>query len=192
MKKVIIILLIPLVGFSQISYKDIMSIDSEKMFKKVMIENSWRNSNSNYEEKKERENNGRLHYRWYSEVGSINIDGWYYFEKGSFDFLFLHPQIKTFNSIWDMVKKKCVFFGPFAVSKVHAGKGYGRALISHMENIARKAGMKWVLLYNVNHREDLSGLYSHLGFETLEETVPYPDDSRLTRPSHFIQLRRAL
>tara|TARA_B110000093_G_scaffold181150_1_gene224585 strand:- start:253 stop:696 length:444 start_codon:yes stop_codon:yes gene_type:complete len=110
MKKVIIILLFPLVGFSQISYKDIMSIDSEKMFKKVMIENSWRNSNSNYEEKKERENNGRLHYRWYSEVGSINIDGWYYFEKGSFDFLFLYPQIKTFNSIWDEVKKRCVFF----------------------------------------------------------------------------------
>ncbi len=91
-----------------------------------------------------------------------------------------------------MPEKKCVFFGPFAVSKEHAGKGYGRALISHMENIARKAGMKWVLLYNVNHREDLSGLYSHWGFETLEETVPYPDDSRLTRPSHFIQLRRAL
>ena len=91
-----------------------------------------------------------------------------------------------------MPEKECVFFGPFAVSKKHAGKGYGRALISHMENVARKAGMKWVLLYNVNHRQDLSALYAHWGFETLEETVPYPVESRLTRPSHFIQLRRAL
>ena len=91
-----------------------------------------------------------------------------------------------------MPEKESVFFGPFAVSKAHAGKGYGRALISHMEDIARKAGMKWTLLYNINHRDDLSGLYNHLGFETLEETIPYPDDSRLTRPSHFIQLRRAL
>ena len=51
MKQLLLILLIPIIGYSQISYKDIMSIDSEKMFKKVMIENSWRNSNSNYEEK---------------------------------------------------------------------------------------------------------------------------------------------
>tara|TARA_Y200000002_G_scaffold339363_1_gene309307 strand:+ start:1433 stop:1876 length:444 start_codon:yes stop_codon:yes gene_type:complete len=110
MKKLIILLLFPLVSFSQISYKDIMSIDSEKMFKKVMIENSWRNKNNNYEEKRERENNGRLYYRWYSEVGSINIDGWYYFGEERFGFLFLYPQIKTFNSIWDIVKKRCVFF----------------------------------------------------------------------------------
>ena len=46
MKKLIILLLFPLVSFSQISYKDIMSIDSEKMFKKVMIENGYEyNSN---------------------------------------------------------------------------------------------------------------------------------------------------
>jgi len=35
-------LLIPIVGYSQISYKDVMSINSEKMFKKVMIENGYK------------------------------------------------------------------------------------------------------------------------------------------------------
>ncbi len=41
MIKKLIFLLIPIIGYSQISYKDIMSIDSEKMFKKVMIENGY-------------------------------------------------------------------------------------------------------------------------------------------------------
>ena len=46
MIKKLIFLLIPIIGYSQISYKDIMSIDSEKMFKKVMIENGYEyNSN---------------------------------------------------------------------------------------------------------------------------------------------------
>ncbi len=44
--KNIVFILIPIIGYSQISYKDIMSIDSEKMFKKVMIENGYEyNSN---------------------------------------------------------------------------------------------------------------------------------------------------
>ena len=41
MKKILFFLFIPLLGFSQISYNDIMSISSEKMFKKVMIENGY-------------------------------------------------------------------------------------------------------------------------------------------------------
>lgn len=41
MKKLIILLIFPLVSFSQISYKDVMGINSEKMFKKVMIENGY-------------------------------------------------------------------------------------------------------------------------------------------------------
>ena len=41
MIKKLIFLLIPIIGYSQISYKDVMSIDSQKMFKKVMIENQY-------------------------------------------------------------------------------------------------------------------------------------------------------
>ena len=41
MKKIIILLLIPIISYSQISYKDVMSINSEKMFKKVMIEKGY-------------------------------------------------------------------------------------------------------------------------------------------------------
>ena len=41
MKQLLLILLIPIISYSQISYKDVMSINSEKMFKKVMIENGY-------------------------------------------------------------------------------------------------------------------------------------------------------
>ena len=42
MKKLFLLLfIVPVIGFSQITYKDVMSINSEKMFKKVMIENGY-------------------------------------------------------------------------------------------------------------------------------------------------------
>ena len=41
MRKLLLLLLIPIISYSQISYKDVMSINSQKMFKKVMIENGY-------------------------------------------------------------------------------------------------------------------------------------------------------
>lgn len=41
MKNLLILLFIPLFGVSQVSYKDIMSINSEDTFKKVVIENGY-------------------------------------------------------------------------------------------------------------------------------------------------------
>ena len=41
MKNFLILLFIPLIGLSQISYKDIMSINSEDTFKRVVIENGY-------------------------------------------------------------------------------------------------------------------------------------------------------
>ena len=41
MRKLLILLFIPILSFSQISLKDVMSINREKTFKKVMIENGY-------------------------------------------------------------------------------------------------------------------------------------------------------
>ena len=41
MKRLLLLLFIPIISYSQISYKDVMSVNSEKMFKKVMIENGY-------------------------------------------------------------------------------------------------------------------------------------------------------
>ena len=75
MKNLLILLFIPLLGVSQVSYKDVMSIDSEKMFKKVMIENGYE-WNSNDED--------GLIYGW--EIQKDSIEGnksskWGYYQK---------------------------------------------------------------------------------------------------------------
>jgi hypothetical protein len=41
MKKLFLLLFIPILSYSQISYKDVMSINSEDTFKKVVIENGY-------------------------------------------------------------------------------------------------------------------------------------------------------
>ena len=80
MKKLLILLfIVPAISFSQITYKDVMSINSEKMFKKVMIENGYE-WNSNDED--------GLIYGW--EIKKDSIDGnksskWgYYRDNGEF------------------------------------------------------------------------------------------------------------
>ena len=41
MKRLLLILLIPTLSYSQITYEDIMGINSEKTFKRVVIENGF-------------------------------------------------------------------------------------------------------------------------------------------------------
>ena len=80
MKKLFLLLfIVPVIGFSQITYKDVMSINSEKMFKKVMIENGYEwNSNDD----------DGLIYGW--EIQKDSIEGnksskWgYYMKNGEF------------------------------------------------------------------------------------------------------------
>jgi len=41
MKRLLFLLFIPILSYSQITYKDVMSINSEDTFKKVVIENGY-------------------------------------------------------------------------------------------------------------------------------------------------------
>ena len=41
MKRLLLLLIIPTLSYSQISFEDVMSINSEKTFKRVMIENGY-------------------------------------------------------------------------------------------------------------------------------------------------------
>tara|TARA_B100000900_G_scaffold32980_1_gene24905 strand:+ start:1720 stop:1953 length:234 start_codon:yes stop_codon:yes gene_type:complete len=70
MKKLIIFFLFPILGFSQITFNDLMSIRDKKMFKKVMIENGWRIQNPNYEKSGE-----KVHYKLFSRIGTTLISG---------------------------------------------------------------------------------------------------------------------
>jgi hypothetical protein len=116
--KNIVFLLIPIIGYSQISYKDIMSIDSEKMFKKVMIENGyeWNSSDEN-----------GLVYGW--EIEKDSIDGnksqkWgFYRDNGEFGLQFSRRNILTtflnvdgvnteneYDLIVKDIKKNCKYY----------------------------------------------------------------------------------
>lgn len=92
---------------------------------------------------------------------------------------------------WE-IQGNSIFFGPFAVRESCNGKGYGRALIDAMENIGRKKNLEFIEMHVVNWRTQLVSLYTYLGFETLEDTCPYLDVTRLTRPCHFIKMRREI
>jgi GNAT superfamily N-acetyltransferase len=90
-------------------------------------------------------------------------------------------------------EKSSVYFGPFSVRKDCTGKGYGRLLIKTMEECAQRAGIEWTRLVVVNHRTELLSMYTYMGFELLDGEVPYnPGPGILTRPSHFLEMRRKI
>ena len=118
MIKKLIFLLIPIIGYSQISYKDIMSIDSEKMFKKVMIENGY--------EWDSKDDNGFV-YGWEIEKDSINgnkSQKWgYYSDNGEFGLSFSRRNVlSTFFKVEEVnteneydlivkdIKKNCKYY----------------------------------------------------------------------------------
>ena len=96
MKKLFLLLfIVPLIGFSQITYNDVMSINSEKMFKKVMIENGYE-WNSNDE--------GRLIYGYEIQKDSIEGDKsikWGNYYKGG-EFILSFSRTSFLGSIFNL------------------------------------------------------------------------------------------
>ena len=90
MIKKLIFLLIPIISYSQISYKDVMSIDSQKMFKKIMIENGY---------ERDIDNKDGLVYGWEIQKDSINGNKspkWgFYRDNGEFGVSFSRRNILT-------------------------------------------------------------------------------------------------
>ena len=96
MKKLFLLLfIVPVISFSQITYKDVMSINSEKMFKKVMIENGYE-WNSNDE--------GMLTYGYEIQKDSIEGDKstkWGYYYKGG-EFILSFSRTSFLGSIFNL------------------------------------------------------------------------------------------
>jgi len=98
--------------------------------------------------------------------------------------------------VWKMVPSRIeqgrqdLYFGPFSVDSAIKGKGVGGALMRHVFKLAADAGAAGCEIWVINHRQDLFPMYSALGFaEIAEESYPLPE--RLTRPAHFVILRRS-
>ena len=120
MKQLILLLILLLTNpiYSQISYNDLMSISSEKMFKKVMIENGYEFNGIE---------DGSLSYGWEIQKDSINGNksskwGQYrdngefvvYFSRNSLYNSFLNLEEDYSDSEYDLIvkdiKKNCKYY----------------------------------------------------------------------------------
>jgi predicted N-acetyltransferase YhbS len=83
-------------------------------------------------------------------------------------------------------------FGPFAVSRQWQGKGVGGALLRELAVRARSEGCVSLDAEVVNHRHDLFPMYlGRLGFRVVGE-IQFPAPERLSRPAHFVCIRKPL
>ena len=112
MKKLIIFLFVPIVCYSQITYKDVMSISDVKHFKKVMIENSFENNGVD---------DGWLFYGYDIEKDSLDGDksskwGLYNLDDDRFMLQFVKEGFfglddeTDYDNIVKEIKKKCVYY----------------------------------------------------------------------------------
>ena len=133
MKKLLILLfIVPAISFSQITYKDVMNINSEKMFKKVMIENGYEFES----------NDGELIYGY--EIQKDSIDGnksskWGYYRKND-EFLLSFSRNSVLGSFFNLeednteneydlivkeIKKNCKYYDIIS-------KDYGDGIIDYV------------------------------------------------------------
>ena len=83
-------------------------------------------------------------------------------------------------------------FGPYAVAAAHRGAGVGAALLAALAQRARAEGCASLDAEVVNHRHDLFPLYlGRLGFRVMGR-APFPAPERLSRPAHFVCIRKTL
>ena len=112
MKKLIIFLFVPIVCYSQITYKDVMSISDVKHFKKVMIENSFENNGVD---------DGWLVYGYEIEKDSLDgnkssIWGLYNLDDDRFMLQFIREgffglNVETdYDNIVKEIKKNCTYY----------------------------------------------------------------------------------
>jgi GNAT superfamily N-acetyltransferase len=94
---------------------------------------------------------------------------------------------------WQQISSSTLYFGPFAVSPDHQGKGIGKLLLKKVEDLAREKNLTELAIKVVNHRKDLIPWYESLGYRTVGEMVwPKSHEHILTKPSFFYEMKRFL
>jgi GNAT superfamily N-acetyltransferase len=83
------------------------------------------------------------------------------------------------------------YFGMLSVTPVLQGRGVGRSLIDTVESRARAAGCDRIEIHVVNLRTELVPYYQRLGYDQTG-LLPFPDDSNISQPCHFIVLTKPL
>jgi N-acetylglutamate synthase-like GNAT family acetyltransferase len=84
-----------------------------------------------------------------------------------------------------------MYFGMLSVNPALQGQGVGRTLIDTVESKARAAGCDRIEIHVVNLRTELVPYYQRLGYVETGR-LPFPDDSKITQPCHFIVMTKPL
>jgi len=104
MKQLLLLFFIPILSYSQITYEDIMSINSVKTFKRVVIEGGYEFA---YEK------HGWLNYGKNLEkdyADEYKATEWCRYEKNTSNFRFLWFDLKQYYLNVENIKEKCKFY----------------------------------------------------------------------------------
>ena len=108
MKKLLsLLVLIPILSYSQISYEDIVSVDSESSFKKVIMENGYELTVKN---------DSLLHYGLSDEMSYLYdeqvFNKWVVYHRYSGLFVIMYDERvrKDYDSITNDIKENCEFY----------------------------------------------------------------------------------
>jgi predicted N-acetyltransferase YhbS len=89
------------------------------------------------------------------------------------------------------IKGERAYFGLLSVDPSRQRDGLGRRLIGAVEDLARKAGCKFMDLRVVNLRTELTAYYERLGYEQTG-TEPFPHEVETKLPCYFILMSKPL
>jgi GNAT superfamily N-acetyltransferase len=83
------------------------------------------------------------------------------------------------------------YLGLLSVAPPYQGKGFSRRLVEVAEDVASKAGCKFMDLRMVNLRVDLPAFYRKLGYRETG-TAPFPPEAPAKMPCHFVLMSKPL
>ena len=83
------------------------------------------------------------------------------------------------------------YLGLLSVDPVRQQSGLGSRLMTAAEEHGRKQGARFMDIYLVNLRTELTGFYEHRGYFA-NGTTPFPADVPTKQPCHFINMSKQL
>ena len=106
MKRLLILLFIPTLSYSQ-TFEDIMNMDSQKSFIKVMIENGYEKNN---EYSDDNISTYSLGYIYLEELDMSKLDKMGIYDKSDDFFMISDREQKDYKIIIEKIKKNCEYY----------------------------------------------------------------------------------
>ncbi|MFI5151118.1 MAG: GNAT family N-acetyltransferase [Bacteroidia bacterium] len=124
-------------------------------------------------------------FKYEDRVNAQEVDE--YFGQG---FFFVGEQeSKVQTCIYLELKPDRAYFGTLCVDPSCQGMGLGKRMIDYVEEVALKAGCRFMDIQIVNIRPELPVYYGKYGYKT-GPTSTFPKPSKI--PCHFVQMTKEL